>query len=178
MFFLKVIEDESQHIFLEKYSGILSSSLIIILFIIERIISARESRKERSVNWYSGVVVQPNLKVINDFFINYTEELKRIYENKINLLSFSPEQKTLIKAKEYNKLQLLTKDFEFDFLILVIRYDLNLYNRLTYEIVGEMNDYIIPKLDQEHFENDIEILLTQVKSSKSQFFSELYETIR
>ena len=179
LYFLQVIKEESQHLFLEKYSGILSSGLIIILFIIERLISAKESRRERAINWYSGVVIQPNLKIIHDFFINFQEELKAIFKIQKTLLNFSDEQKTLIKAREYNKLQVLIKGFEFDFLILIMRYDLNLYNKLLYNIIGGMNDFIISQLDKENIKNeDLDLLLNQVKGSKAQFFSELYEMIR
>jgi uncharacterized membrane-anchored protein YhcB (DUF1043 family) len=85
-----LVEEGSKHIFLEEYSGLLSGILIVILFIIERIISGKHERKQSQLNWYTSVVILPNLEKIHNFFEKYQAEIKDFFAKKNELLKCPP----------------------------------------------------------------------------------------
>ena len=178
MSYLLQVVHEVQNSFLEKYSGLFSAILIICLFIIERLINGNENRKQNRINWYSNVLIQPNLITINKFFFDFTEETKRIITIRNTLLDFSPTQRTLINAKEYYNLQNLCRNFEFDFLILISQYDVELYSTLLYDLVNPLYDFVVSNLGEEDVQlNRLNHLLDQIKTTKSLFFSNLYQRI-
>jgi hypothetical protein len=174
-----LIEEGSKHIFLEEYSGLLSGALIVVLFIIERIISGKHERKQSQLNWYTSVVILPNLEKIHNFFESYQAEIKVFFAKKSELLKLPTDQLTLAKAREYKLLGEMINSLEFDFLILLMRIDTNLFNKIAREIIPSMNDFVIQALDNNSADQkDLENIFNQISDSKQLLFAELYNQIQ
>jgi len=176
MFFLQVVKENEHHIGIENYIGMF---LLILLFIAERLINSKEKRKEFRLNWYSTIVILPNLKIVNDFFQDYLIEASKIWENlNSNVLDFGTIQNNEIKVEGFNRLQKLIKNLDFSFLMLIMNYDMRLYNKLLNEVIYAMNDEVLTLLDDKNVSKFKENISDQIKDSKSVFLSQLYSVVQ
>jgi hypothetical protein len=90
-----------------------------------------------------------------------------------------PDQLTLTKAREYKLLAEMINSLEFDFLILLMRIDPDLFNKIAREIIPIMNDFVIEALDRNSAdEKDLEKILDQISDSKQLLFAQLYDQIQ
>ncbi|SHF23376.1 hypothetical protein [Chryseobacterium takakiae] len=160
---------------LKDYFPLIGSSIVIILFIIERILSYGIRKKERKTNWYYKVFIDPNIEKINSFFDNtkqtYVESSKEIksYLTRPNILDY--------KSHEIGKFQTLKRDFENDILLPIISSYQEIGNSLTEELLN-LEDVYAECMDKIHgdetYQNEFSKKLSE---RKAQFFKMLFKPI-
>jgi len=124
---------------LKDYFPLISSSIVILLFIIERILSSEIRRKERETNWYYKVFIDPNIDKINSFF----DETKQIYVESSKKIKLQVALPNILdyKSHEIGKFQILKRDFENDILLPIISSYQEIGNNLTEELLNVEDTY-------------------------------------
>lgn len=162
--------------FIEEHDALISSSIIILLFIIERVYSLKSNKKQAKREWYLNTIVNPNLKSITKFYHNCIEIVKSNQSLNLNQLSVV-EFKGLIKNTTL-QFKELKKDFDHEFIELVRSVSSNRAKNLR-DCISELDDMIISTFHIEDSKTiDLDKLVSNINSNKSKFFSELFEEIK
>lgn len=170
-FYLLQVNGPDSKPWFETYAGTIGTIVVILLFIVERIFSRRERRDERNVTWYFTVIVQPNLEIINSFFQNYST--KAVAAHTGILTAINGAIGIQLKATHFYGLQLLIKDFDFEFLMIVYGYEISRHSALM-NIISEMHDEVVNVIDDPNISaNSKENILQIIRGKKSLFFDTL-----
>lgn len=175
MKFLLLCTPTNTELSLKDYFPLISSSIVIILFIIERFLSYRIRRKERETNWYYKVFIDPNIEKINSFFDDtkqiYVESSKKIKSNLAlsNILDY--------KSHEMGKFQTLKRDFENDILLPIISSYQEIGNSLTEELLN-LEDVYTECMDKIHGDETYQSEFSKkLSEKKAHFFKMLFKPI-
>jgi hypothetical protein len=158
---------------------LLSSIIVIVLFIIDRAIGARSRRKEVERNWYLKVLIEPSIAKISIFYRGVYENLG----NSFDLLKTAHSVETHaiyldLVAKEIGKLSTLKREFEGEVIMPIQgRYPIT-GGRLT-GILLTLEDQFSDFLNSTNLESqEKEDFSRTINSSRSLFLNILYEPIK
>lgn len=175
MKFLLLCTATNTELSLKDYFPLISSSIVVFLFIIERILSYRIRRKERETNWYYKVFIDPNIDKINSFFDDtkkeYLESSKKIKSQLLlpNILDH--------KSHEIGKFQIIKRDFENDILLPIISSYQEIGNTLTEELLN-VEDVYTECMDKIHGDETYQSEFSKKLSvRKAIFFKILFKPI-
>lgn len=169
-YFLQSSTDSTSWI--EKHAVTIGTVIIILIFFAERIWDRVEKKKERRINWYYTVIVQPHITCINNLFINYSNDTSRTFKVISDPGIFEiPELLLESKTTLFNDLSILIQNFDLEFLMIIYAFDMQRYQALT-NILSEMHDETVRGLDGG---SQINVLLQNIKNKKSAFFNTLYQ---
>tara|TARA_R110000751_G_scaffold4730_1_gene22824 strand:- start:211 stop:879 length:669 start_codon:yes stop_codon:yes gene_type:complete len=152
--------------------SLISSTVLISLFLIGRLLDSIVERKRNSQEWYMKMVLEPNISSINNFFGELLTDTISIGEQISKDTSL--ENKTLL----FEELALKKRKLEFNFILLVSKPYPKTANNLT-DYINSTYDCCVGYLDagnfcgevQDQFEQDLMVL-------KAEFFEEIYHPFR
>ena len=161
--------------FFEIYPpALFSSGIVILLFIIERFISAGIRKREVRRNWYLKVIIESNLKTINDFF----DKSSCLLEAGIIYLKTCKEcthDEYLVQcSEEIKKFQDIKQDFEFKFIELVRSYDPDIANKLSEKLRSVEDKFTLSIGANDLATIDTLIKKKEIHSIKTEFYSIMY----
>lgn len=162
---------------LKDYLPLISSSIVIILFIIDRFISSRIRKKEMERNFYYKVLLEPNLDLITSFFT----EIEELYQNSSVKLSNLNEELFSEYLKELRLEVELFKNkrrkFEFHVVFPIQqRYPNGAEGLLS--SLDDIQDFYITELDLMHFDSESIVLFNkELHLQKAKFLSNLYKPL-
>lgn len=160
----------------KDYIPLISSAIVILLFIIDRIIAARIRKKELERNFYYKVILEPNITKISLFF----NEIQELYQNSSIKL-----QNENNKISDYLKLLMLEielfkekkRDFEFQ-LIIPIQKRYPTGGSFLSSDLQNLQDYYITQLDLMKFDQESIVTFNrELHSLKANFLSNLYKPL-
>jgi hypothetical protein len=153
--------------------AVISSSILVFLFIAGRILDSIIARKKQKIDWYLSVIITPNVPKAYEFYKKVLTSAKSSYlKLKKNEDS---ENISEVKTLEMAKIQKLKRDFEFSFLALIsANYSQTAFNLTDMLLVLE-ND-VTEFLDQ-FADSSLESFEIKVLESKVDFFKELYSPL-
>jgi hypothetical protein len=143
-----IYEDQVNSVYLDILPTLISSLIIILVFVLERFYHAKFTKAEIYRTWYLRVIIEPNLNNIENFFssviANYNESFDIIRTN----TTLPHDEFLILKATEITKFQNIKNSFEFSFTILIAN---------TYPQVGREIDKIIMEIQDSFTANINEI---------------------
>jgi hypothetical protein len=160
--------------FFEIYGPVITASVVIFLFIVERFYAAWLRKRDRRKDWYLKVLVEPNLKLINKFFEDCIESLQKSMDDLKSSDSQTHQEFKKTRAKSVFDFQDIKRKFEFEFLYLVKPFDYKLSEALN-NVILKMEDFFTSTIgseDYSSFENAN--LARTLQQHKSEFYQFLY----
>lgn len=151
---------------------ILSSTVLIALFVVGRFLDSLLERKKNSQEWYMKMVLEPHTQLIHDYFQNSINQTKDFSEKL--LTNGSLEKKSLLFEVFANDKRRL----EFNFILLVSKpYPQTASNLTGY--VNDLHDKCVFFLDEGAYSTvKFEALEKEIMSLKGDFFQEIYNPFR
>lgn len=99
----------------KDYYPLISSAVVILLFIVDRVLSYKIRKKEVERNWYFKVLLEPNLEKINTFFLDVEKQYETSaikLKDLVSKLSHSEYIKT--QSLEINSFKEIKRRFELE----------------------------------------------------------------
>ncbi|SDL72161.1 hypothetical protein SAMN04488034_10918 [Salinimicrobium catena] len=169
MIFPQFIIDFDQSILLPT---ILSSTVLIALFVIGRFLDSLVERKRNTQEWYMKMVLEPHTKLIHEYFQNSIDQTKNFGDELTK--NSSIENKMLLFEVFAND----KRRVEFNFILLVSKPYPDTANNLT-KFVNDLHDKCISFLDEGDYSlRKFEKLEKDLMSLKGDFFQEIYHPFR
>lgn len=134
---------------------LISSFVVILLFVIDRVLGFYLRKKEVERNWYLKVLVEPGVQKISEFYSSLVEK----YSQSAKLLDSNKgqphEEYNKLKSKEFGKFQAFKRDLEIQVIYPIqLRYP-DVGNDITNQLM-DIEDVYTNSLDREKFKsNDI-----------------------
>lgn len=173
----QILQPES--LYIKVLPAIISGFIVLILFIIGRIIDSKIRTKEISRTWYLRVIIEPNLKKVDDFMQNTSETVRL----SISSLSAARDNNILYweyieaKAKEIGKFQLLKRNFEIGFIQLV-QWNYPIIGAQLSESLRKLEDIVTSILDKQDLSiKDCEIIEKSITDYRNTLFYLLFSPI-
>jgi hypothetical protein len=133
---------------------IISTTIVIILFIIGRLLDSILKSNEIRRNWYQKVIIDPNIAKLNAFYDDSIKQTKLSIESLVQRkkeLSF--DDYISAKAIEINKIKEIKRVFEYEFIQLVQTNFPEIAEEL-YEHLRDFEDSLSQYLDKQDLSND------------------------
>lgn len=152
--------------------SLISSIVLITLFVLGRLLDSLIERKRNSQEWYMKMVLEPNILALHNFFEELLNETV-VISKKINK-DDSLEQKTLLYEELTNK----KRKIEFNFILLVSKPYPNTASNLT-EFINSTLYCCVEYLDLEDYGiENFEKFEQSLMICKAEFFEEIYNPFR
>ncbi len=166
-------------IFIKVLPAIISALVVFLLFIVGRLIDSSIRNKEINRSWYLRVVVEPNLKKVEDFMNNSLSSISNSVTTLVAIKDNNASTEDYFKAKsgEIGKFQSLKRNFEINFIELVqVNYP-ETGLKLS-ESLRELEDIVSSCLDSKDLTHDNYLKLeSAVTGFRNFIFFTLYQPI-
>ncbi len=141
---------------------VISTTFVVLLFVIGRILDSFIKRQEIKRNWYQKIIIDPNIAKVDlfykDIILQSKESIDFLIQNKS-----TPHDKYLTdKMKEIEKFKVIKRKFEFEFISMVqtnypeIASDLSAHLRnIEDDITTLLDKSSLVELDKEVLERNI-----------------------
>lgn len=135
---------------------IISTSIVLLLFIIGRILDSILKSNEIRRNWYQKVIIDPNITKLNQFYSDTIAQTKLSIETLVNSKgSLLFDNYIEVKATEINKIKEIKRVFNYEFIQLIQTNFSEIAEELS-EHLRDLEDSISTYLDKqdltkEHF---------------------------
>lgn len=156
---------------------IISSIIIIFLFILGRLLDSYIKSLEIRRNWYQKVIIDPNIQKVNTFYVNILSQSKE------SIIVINKSKNELIhkdfitkKTTELSKIKRIIRNFEFEFILMVQTNYPEIADDLSEHIRG-IEDYITNFIDRIDDNNDYITLEKEINSKKYTIFNILYKPL-
>jgi len=167
--------DNAMH--LKDSLPLLSSLVVIILFIIDRWLGYSIRKKEIDRNWYFKILLEPNLKKIDKFFLDIETLYSTSSLNLKSAISFSHEEYKDILRNEFRLFKEKKRKFELE-VIKPIDCRYSKTGAEMYSKIRKLDDYYINRLDSLKFDlEDIEETEREIYNYKANWLDCLYGPI-
>lgn len=155
---------------------IISSSVIIILFIVERLINFLLNKKAARRKWIEEVIIKPNLTSIIDFYDTSFKHIENSLQEIRNLSNTNSDQIDELKQEKLIEFKKQKKDFDHKFISLV-RSSSNLRAECLTNCLNNLEDIVTNCLSTTNLAGlDLQEKKREVHLNKSSFFGLLHET--
>lgn len=143
---------------------IISSSIVVLVFVGTTIINYLIRKWDRRRGWYMKALIEPNISVITQF---YEDTNKQIKEG-VKQIQSTTENLYLVQAKINENFQNLKRKLELDLIQIVeASYDFKEKNRL-YTPIYQLEDLFVTFFDKKDFnENALIIVENQISINRS-----------
>lgn len=151
---LKEIPQIESSIWDKVLPTIISTTIVIILFIIGRLLDSILKSNEIRRNWYQKVIIDPNIEKLNAFYDDTIKQTKLSIESLVRRkkeLSF--DDYISAKAIEINKIKEIKRVFEYEFIQLVQTNFPEIAEEL-FEHLRDFEDCLSQYLDKQDLSND------------------------
>lgn len=157
---------------------IISTIIVITIFIIGRILDGEIKSKEIRRNWYQNIIINPN---INKLELFYTDILNAINNSTDILIQsksrISFEEYLSLKSTEIGKFQSIKRNFEFEFIFLVQTNFPEIAEELS-EHIRKIEDKVTIYIDDENISIDKQDNFnSEIKVLKNEIFGILYKPL-
>lgn len=133
---------------------IISTSFVILLFVIGRFLDSVLKSNEIRRNWYQKVIIDPNITKLNLFYDDTISQMKAsistLVESK-KILSF--DDYIAAKAIQINKIKDIKRVFDYEF-IQLIQTNFPEITEDLYEHLRDLEDCLSQFLDRQDLNND------------------------
>ena len=159
------------------YFPLISSLVVILLFILDRIIAAKIRQREIARNWYLKILIEPNLDLINAFYTSAYANLEAAVNELIASRNLGHTQFLALVTAKTGLFLADKRRFEFDFIYLVGSYnstvalELNASLRLLEDIVNETLGAT------DHTSLDMTTIKNRIHTARAGFYSAIYKPI-
>ena len=160
------------------FPTIVGSSIVVLLFIIGRLLDSTMKLREIKRNWYLKVIIDPNIKKLEDFYLDVFSTLKVSISTLVQLKSTRNFNEYIVdKSLEMGKFQTLKRKFELDFIALIQTNYPEISNELE-NLLRDLEDKVTSYLDRQdlvdsHYDN----LEISVSSTKYELLKILYKPL-
>lgn len=152
--------------------SIVSSTVLIALFVAGRFLDSLVERKRNSQEWYMKMVLEPNVKYLHEYFRIFLEDTQ-----KFSVL-LEQENSTDKKPVLFDHLANEKRKIEYNFILLVS----NPYPRTAQKLttyVNDLYDHCTTYLDSGNFTtSEFEKLEKEVMALKGRYFEEIYNPFK
>jgi hypothetical protein len=171
----EVIESSFQ---LKDYYPLISSAIVLLLFIIDRIIGYKIRKKEVERNWYFKVLLEPNLEKINSFFLDVENQYKASALKLKDLVSVVSHGEYInIQSLEINLFKEIKRRFELEVIKPIITRYSFMNENISIKTEDLQNHYTVQidnlKLDQD----DINEFAKDLYNIKAEWLDLLYKPL-
>lgn len=171
----EVVESSYQF---KDYYPLISSAIVLLLFIIDRIIGYRIRKKEVERNWYFKVLLEPNLEKINSFFFDVENQYKSSaikLKDLVSVVSHSEYINT--QSLEINLFKEIKRRFELEVIKPIITRYTFMNENISIKTEELQNHYTVQidnlKLEQE----DINDFSKDLYNIKAEWLDLLYKPL-
>jgi len=165
--------------FLDKILPTMISTIVVVLiFIFGRYLDIKIRRKEINRNWYLKIIIEPNIQIVHSFLDSIFSSVKDSMEILISAKAVKTYEEYLgIKSKEIGKFQNIKRKFELDFISLI---------QITFPCIADelgeflrtLEDETTLILDKEDLkEADLDLIENNIINFKSSLFYLLYKPL-
>lgn len=160
----------------KDYISIISVSIVILTFTIDRLVASRTRKIEFLRTWYYKSLFEPNLEKIEIF---YTETLVIFSKGYKKLKSLQgPDIIIKTKGKINSEFQELKRSYEFDVLS-VIKWCIPSLDLAILNFVLELEDSFVTTIDSYKSPNDLELeFRSYLMAHKARFYILLHESLK
>ncbi len=171
----EVVESSYQF---KDYYPLISSAIVLLLFIIDRIIGYRIRKKEVERNWYFKVLLEPNLEKINSFFFDVENQYKSSAIKLKDLVSVVSNSEYInTQSLEINLFKEIKRRFELEVIKPIITRYTFMNENISIKTEELQNHYTVQidnlKLEQE----DINDFSKDLYNIKAEWLDLLYKPL-
>jgi hypothetical protein len=136
MFLCKCISNDEVMSF-KDYFPLISSAVVILIFIFDRVLGYKIRKKELNRNWYFKVLLEPKLESIDAFFIDVEKNIKSSIKD-LNKIDFDNEKDNYITSQlnHIDNLKEIKRKFELE----VLKPILSRYTKINVELIDLINN--------------------------------------
>jgi hypothetical protein len=160
MFFLFWQEPNSVNNTLDitKYFTLIAPMVVILTFIANAFITYKLRKSEVKRNWYLKVLIEPNLKILNQFYIDTVDLLNKSCEDLLKKKAIGHNEFIELKATKNGEFQELKRVYEFDFVDLISVSKKDIQTKLS-ESLRNLEDLYTNFIDQNINQNFLQFYL-------------------
>lgn len=136
MFLCKCISNDEVMSF-KDYFPLISSAVVILLFIFDRFLGYKIRKKELNRNWYFKVLLEPKLESIDGFFVEVEKKIKSSIKD-LKKIDFDNDKETYITSQlnHIDGFKEIKRKFELE----VLKPILSRYTKINVELINLVND--------------------------------------
>lgn len=113
--------EEAEHTAgIKDWIPLISSLVVIILFIIDRLINHRFRNSEVERTWYYKVLLEPNLKIINSFFDALEERFNDAAQKIISSINVDHSEYSRCQLEAFEEFKMLKRKLELQVILPII----------------------------------------------------------
>ncbi|WP_456313545.1 hypothetical protein [Pseudomonas shirazensis] len=149
----------SNELSFKDYFPLISSAIVIVIFIFDRALGYNIRQKELNRNWYFKVLLEPKLDAIDDFFNDVERHIKKANKD-LNKIDFNSAKANYIKCQLTNidDFKEIKRKFELQVLKPIysrysdINTDLNsVVDNIVNEFTEEVDGHLLAKFNFNDF---------------------------
>lgn len=153
---------------------VISTSIVIALFVIGRLLDGYIKSKEIRRNWYQKVIIDPNILKVDKFYTDVLEQSKNSIQFLVASVSLPHRDYLAAKTTEMEKFKMIKRTFEFEFILMVQTNYPEIASELS-EHLRSIEDYVTVCLDKNTLAlADFNVLEEYVISQKHCIYGILY----
>lgn len=153
---------------------IISTGIVIILFIIGRTLDGYIKSKEIRRNWYQKVIIDPNISKVDQFYKDVLNQSRISILFLVENVSLPHSDYLIAKTNEMEKFKIIKRAFEFEFILMVQTNYPEIASKLSEHLRG-IEDCVTTCLDKNALKNqDYDELEYSVISQKYYIYGILY----
>lgn len=151
-----------------------SSSVIIILFIVERIVSYKTSNKLRKRRFYQEIIIKPNVSLAIVFFSNFFESLEKCIQE-LKEFNGNPDDLFKLRQELLDELKNEKRSFDVNFISLIRGVAREKATRMS-EILNKLEDVATNCIQAHDLSNlKLNIIELEVHNVKAEFFAIIHD---
>jgi hypothetical protein len=153
---------------------VISTTIVITLFIIGRILDGYIKSKETRRNWYQKVIIDPNISKVDKFYKDILDQSKSSIYFLIDNVSLPHNDYLAAKTNEIEKFKIIKRAFEFEFILMVQTNYPEIADKLSEHLRG-IEDCVTVCLDKNQLAHaDFDELEENAISQKYRIYGILY----
>jgi hypothetical protein len=153
---------------------VISTTFVVILFIIGRILDGYIKSKEIRRNWYQKVIIDPNISKVDQFYKDVLIQANQSIQYLVANVTLPHNDYLTAKRNEMEKFKVIKRSFEFEFILMVQTNYPEIASHLSEHLRG-IEDCVTTCLDKNNLAlTDFDELEISVISQKHCIYGILY----
>ena len=162
----------------KDYYPLISSALVLILFIIDRILANNIRKREVERNWYFKVLLEPNLVKINSFFFVFENQYKNSAVKLKTLVPITIHNEYInVQALEINYFKEINRRFELEVIKPIITRYPYMYSDISIKTENLQNQYTVQIDSLKLEEEDVYEFSKELYSIKAEWLDLFYRPL-
>jgi hypothetical protein len=132
----------SDELSLKDFFPLISSGIVIGIFIFDRVLGYNIRKKELNRNWYFKVLLEPKLEAIDDFFMDTEKHIKKTVKE-LNKIDFDENKDEYIKCQlnHIDDFKEIKRKFELEVLKPIISRYKTINNEINNVVENVVNEF-------------------------------------